>query len=87
MLKMNLKASGTNHSTSNGQISAVMGNILVLGADVTHPGTDSVPDPPVVDCCYCGLCGCECRSIPRVDETPESSTQRGIYRLIASELR
>jgi eukaryotic translation initiation factor 2C len=48
MLKMNLKAAGTNHTTSGGQISALMGNTLVLGADVTHPGTGSVPGCPSI---------------------------------------
>ena len=51
MLKMNLKASGINHTVSGEVISPqglFMKSALILGADVTHPGPGSVPGCPSI---------------------------------------
>ncbi|XPT01576.1 hypothetical protein M3J09_010708 [Ascochyta lentis] len=48
MLKLNLKASGTNHTTVNGQISQIMPDTLVLGADVTHPSVGALQGCPSI---------------------------------------
>jgi eukaryotic translation initiation factor 2C len=48
ILKLNLKATGVNHSTYKSAISRIMPDTLVLGADVTHPGTGAIPGSPSI---------------------------------------
>ncbi|KAF2851686.1 Piwi-domain-containing protein [Plenodomus tracheiphilus IPT5] len=46
MMKVNLKAGGTNHV--NPDVSKLMADTLVLGADVTHPGTVALLGTPSI---------------------------------------
>ncbi|CAO2651958.1 Nn.00g002410.m01.CDS01 [Neocucurbitaria sp. VM-36] len=46
MMKVNLKAGGINHTVS--QVAEVMKDTLVLGADVTHPGSGSLLGTPSI---------------------------------------
>jgi eukaryotic translation initiation factor 2C len=48
ILKMNLKTSGSNNHAAKGQMVAIMPNILVPGADVTHPGKGFTPGCPSI---------------------------------------
>lgn len=48
MMKLNLKATGSNHTINNGKLAGIMADTLVLGADVTHPNGSSILGCPSI---------------------------------------